>query len=154
LSVCSGLHTESECVDHSLLVEDVYRKHFILLRKLLNFYMDEILWNLYMYAFKFSWLIKELKNNWCIIAALYTYHWKIISVHLEITAGCQQAWVFHIMQRTRTMLFIFSYNCSSGAEQVLPGSEGGRVRWWGRGSGGEMTQTMYANVSKWIIKIF
>jgi hypothetical protein len=39
------------------------------------------------------------------------------------------------------------------AEQVLPGSErgrgkvGGRGR-WGRGAGGEMTQTMYAYVNK------
>jgi hypothetical protein len=43
----------------------------------------------------------------------------------------------------------FSTKLEIRAEQVLPGSEGGRRReGWGRGQGGEMTQTMYAHVNK------
>jgi hypothetical protein len=34
------------------------------------------------------------------------------------------------------------------AEQDLPGTEVERGRGWGRGPGGEMTQTMYAHVNK------
>jgi hypothetical protein len=34
------------------------------------------------------------------------------------------------------------------AEQDLPGTEGGRGEKWGRGQGGEMTQTIYAHVNK------
>jgi hypothetical protein len=39
------------------------------------------------------------------------------------------------------------------AEHDLPGTESGRGRGWGRGAGGEMTQTMYAHVNKRILKI-
>jgi hypothetical protein len=38
------------------------------------------------------------------------------------------------------------------AEQDLPGTEEGRERWWGRGTGREMTQAMYAHVNKRIKK--
>jgi hypothetical protein len=34
------------------------------------------------------------------------------------------------------------------AEQDLPGTERGTEEGWGGGQGGEMTQTMYAHVSK------
>jgi hypothetical protein len=39
------------------------------------------------------------------------------------------------------------------AEQDLPGTVGVREEWVGEGSGGEMTQTMYAHVNKRIIRI-
>jgi hypothetical protein len=49
----------------------------------------------------------------------------------------------------------FSTKLEVRAEQVLPGSERGReVEGGGGVQGGELTQTMFAHVNKWIIKNF
>jgi hypothetical protein len=46
------------------------------------------------------------------------------------------------------LLIYSSMELEKSVEQVLPGRKRGGGRGWGRGQEGEMTQTMYAHVSK------
>jgi hypothetical protein len=67
-----------------------------------------------------------------------------ISLYSNLYTSKQKCYIFLIIS-----CVFSSTKLEKRAEQVLSGSEGGAGKEWGR-EGGEMAQTMYAHMNKWI----